>query len=89
MTNFSQFTNKYELSKTLRFELKPQLETQQLLEQNNVFGKDEIIQKKYVKTKIYFDKLHREFVADSLKDLKFSDEDLKNYENTLLTYQKN
>ena len=36
---FSGFTNKYEVSKTLRFELKAIAETQRLLEENNVFKK--------------------------------------------------
>jgi len=80
---FKEFTNQYELSKTLRFELKPLLETPRLLEENHVFQKDELIKKKYEKTKIYFDRLHREFVSESLQDLKFSDEDLENYENAL------
>ena len=69
---FSEFTNQYELSKTLRFELKPVGETQQMLEDNNVFQKDEIIQKKYKQTKVYFDRLHREFVAEALRDVSLS-----------------
>ncbi len=85
---FSEFVNQYELSKTLRFELKPVGETQRLLEENNIFEKDKIIQEKYEKTKIFFDKLHREFVADSLGDFQFSDEDLKNYEEALKNVKK-
>ena len=42
--NFEEFTNLYELSKTLRFELKPIGETQEMLEENKVFEKDEMIQ---------------------------------------------
>ena len=65
--NFEKFTNLYELSKTLRFELKPVKETRQMLEDNDVFQKDELIQKKYTKTKKYFDRLRREFVKESLE----------------------
>jgi hypothetical protein len=83
---FSKFTNQYELSKTLRFELKAIAETQRLLEENNVFKKDEIIQNKYTKTKVYFDQLHQEFVADSLQNLEFSD--LEKYEEILNNYKK-
>lgn len=63
---FSEFTNLYSLSKTLRFELKPVGNTQKMLEEAQVFKKDEIIQKKYEKTKPYFDRLHREFVDEAL-----------------------
>ena len=85
---FSGFANQYELSKTLRFELKPIAETQRLLEENNVFQKDRVIQEKYTKTKVYFDQLHREFVADSLGNLKFFEEDLKNYELAFINVKK-
>jgi len=56
---FDKFTNLYSLSKTLRFELKPVGKTQEMLEEAQVFAKDEIIQKKYEKTKPYFNRLHR------------------------------
>jgi len=65
---FSDFTNQYSLSKTLRFELKPEGKTQQMLEEAQVFIKDETIQKKYEKTKPYFDRLHREFVNEALQN---------------------
>lgn len=64
---FSQFTNQYSLSKTLRFELKPIGKTQQMLEETKVFQKDETIQKKYKATKPFFDRLHREFVKEALE----------------------
>lgn len=69
----SKFTNVYELSKTLRFELKPIGNTQKMLEENKVIEKDELIQKKYQETKKYFDRLHREFVLKSLSDYKMED----------------
>ncbi len=40
---FKDFTNLYELSKTLRFELKPVGETQKMLKENQIFFKDENI----------------------------------------------
>jgi len=64
---FSSFTNQYSLSKTLRFELKPIGKTQQMLDEAQVFKKDEIIKKKYEATKPYFDRLHRKFVKESLE----------------------
>ncbi|MBD3300220.1 MAG: type V CRISPR-associated protein Cas12a/Cpf1 [Candidatus Moranbacteria bacterium] len=65
---FSDFTNLYELSKTLCFELKPVKSTQAMLEENKVFEKDKTRKEKYEKVKPYFDRLHREFVKESLQD---------------------
>jgi len=67
-----KFTNLYELSKTLRFELMPVGKTQEMLEENGVFKKDKIIKDKYQETKKYLDRLHREFASESLRDAKFS-----------------
>ena len=86
MKSFEKFTNLYELSKTLRFELKPVGETQQMLEDNQVFQKDEIIQKKYKQTKVYFDRLHREFVAEALKDISLSN--IQEYTEVLKNVKK-
>ncbi|MBU1900830.1 type V CRISPR-associated protein Cas12a/Cpf1 [Patescibacteria group bacterium] len=68
-TSFEQFTDQYSLSKTLRFELRPVGETPKMLEENNVFGKDKNIQKKYEQTKPFFDRLHRDFVKDALTNV--------------------
>lgn len=65
---FGDFTNLYELSKTLRFELKPVGNTQKMLEENEVFKKDKIVDENYRKIKYYFDVLHREFAKESLKE---------------------
>ena len=74
---FNGFTNLYELSKTLRFELKPVENTQKMLDEADVFGKDKIIQEKYQQTKPFIDRLHREFVDEALSQSPLSD--LKNY----------
>lgn len=66
---FENFTNLYELSKTLRFELKPVGNTQKMLEENEVFKKDKIVDENYRKIKYYFDILHREFTKESLEDV--------------------
>lgn len=63
---FDEFTNLYEVQKTLRFELKPVGNTQKILDEADVFGKDKIIKEKYQKTKPFIDRLHREFVDASL-----------------------
>ncbi len=72
MKTFDKFTNQYSLSKTLRFELKPEGKTDELLKQNAVFEKDAIIKQKYEATKPYFDRLHREFVQEALENVDLS-----------------
>lgn len=72
---FRDFTNLYSLSKTLKFKLKPEDDTQKMLEDAKVFEKDETIQKKYEATKPYFDRLHREFVREALQEAKLSELD--------------
>ena len=85
---FDQFTNKYSLSKTLRFELripKDFPDTQTMLEKNNVFEVDRIKQEKYKKVKPWIDKLHREFIQDSLSAFTFRD--LHEYSDALTTWK--
>lgn len=72
---FDQFTNKYSLSKTLRFELKPVGKTKELLEQNNIFNKDKTIDASYNQAKPYFDKLHQEFINEALAPEKVNEVD--------------
>lgn len=86
MNIFKNFTNQYELSKTLRFELKPIGNTQKMLEDNKVFETDEKIQKKYQQTKKYLDQMHREFVVESLKNLKLLN--LEKYQEALKNVKK-
>ena len=69
---FSDFTRKYELSKTLRFELRPVGKTKEMLDEAGVFEKDRMIKEKYERTKPYFDRLHREFVQESLSNVALS-----------------
>jgi hypothetical protein len=81
-----EFTGKYELSKTLRFELKPVGNTQQMLEDNDVFETDKNLYKKYIAVKPYFDKLHREFVNEALSG--FSLTHLDTYQKAFIEYNK-
>lgn len=85
--NFEKFTNQYSLSKTLRFELRPVGNTKQMLENENVFKKDEIIYKKYEQTKPFIDRLHKEFIKDSLQNK--SVEGLEDYFKKFEIYLKN
>ena len=63
---WSDFTRKFSLSKTLRFELKPVGRTEDFLKQNKVFEKDKTIDDSYNQAKFYFDKLHQKFINESL-----------------------
>ncbi len=87
MRNLNKFTNLYELSKTLRFELIPKYNTPQMLEDNKVFKKDEILSKNYKEVKNWFDKLHREFIDDALHKTEISSKLLKDYEQAYFKYK--
>ena len=69
--NFEDFVGLYSLSKTLRFELKPVGKTKEnIKEENWVLERDEQRNKDYIKIKPLFDKLHDEFIQESLSDVK-------------------
>lgn len=72
--DFSQFTNKYSLSKTLRFELKPVGKTLEKMKTNfaydqdlQTFLKDQKIEDAYQALKPFIDKIHEKFIIASLK----------------------
>jgi len=85
--SFGDFTNLYEVQKTLRFELKPVGNTPKMLEEDDVFGRDKIIKEKYQQTKPFIDRLHREFVDESLEGVSLSG--LKNYFKILEHWRNN
>lgn len=84
---FDKFTNKYSLSKTLRFELKPVGNTTQMLQENHVIQIDEDRKKAYENTKPYFDRLHREFINESLDNVHL--QGLSSYSKTLKLFKAN
>ncbi len=86
-SNFWQFTGLYELSKTLRFELKPVWETLNILEKDWVSQKDKEVEENYNKIKVFFDSLHREFVKQSLENWYL--ELLENFYNSYIELNKN
>lgn len=65
---FENFTNLYELSKTLKFELKPVPRTKKLLglENKDVFLKDKERAENYAIIKTYIDRLHTKFINAAL-----------------------
>lgn len=67
MNIFDHFTNLYSLSKTLRFELKPVTETENILINKGVwYAQDEKKAKEKLVVKFYMDILHREFTKEAL-----------------------
>src|SRR5436189_2450330 len=78
---FDQFTNRYSLSKTLRFELKAHPLTKSLTE---VVKKDKEIDRLYNKElKPMLDALHEKFITEALKEVTFSTSDLEQLEKHL------
>ena len=84
--SFSNFTNLYELSKTLRFELKPVGDTLEKMKQNlkydknlQTFLKDQDIEDAYQNLKPLIDGIHEEFINDSLESNKAKEIDFSNY----------
>jgi len=69
---FDQLTNQYSLSKTLRFELIPIGKTKEWIEKNKIISKDKQIKEKYEKTKPYFNRLHCEFIQESLNKVELT-----------------
>ena len=69
--NFQDFTGLYELSKTLRFELKPLGKTKELLdEKKELFPKDKRIDEIYDNIiKPCLNDLHSELIENSLEDV--------------------
>ena len=77
MKDFNQFTNLYQVSKTLRFELQPIGKTAKTFEKwlkqmdmtkdvENLFAKDKRIRDAYLVIKPIMDKLHEQFIEVSL-----------------------
>lgn len=64
MNNLNIFRNKYSLSKTLRFELKPQAETLKNIEQNGLLDIDKDLSEAYKKVKKIIDDYHRDKIIE-------------------------
>ena len=79
--NFKDFTNLYEIPKTLRFELRPREKTKIQLENDWVVKKDKQIEKDYHEIKKFLDLIHIEFVEKSLENIY-----LENLEEYFETY---
>lgn len=90
MKDLNQFTNLYQVSKTLRFELKPIGKTAKTFKQwlegmentddeTNLFAKDRKIKEAYLVIKPIMDKIHEEFIESSLTSKEAKEIDFSQY----------
>jgi len=71
-STLQKFTNLYQLSKTLRFELKPQGKTLENIVNNRLLEKDEKRADGYKILKKVIDEFHKYFINESLSNIKLS-----------------
>ena len=85
---WDKFTNQYNLSKTLRFELRPVGKTKENIKNKvnlaglNLIREDEARAKDYKKIKKIIDDYHKEFIEKALGQVEFKQEVLKNFYET-------
>ncbi len=68
MNQLSKFTNLYSLSKTLRFELRPQGRTLEYIETKGLIDEDRYRAESYTKVKKIIDAYHRHFIQQALSN---------------------
>ncbi len=76
---FSEFVNKYSLSKTLRFRLKPVGKTKRHIKEKGLLSEDGDKASKYKQAKRIIDEYHKWHIDNRLKDFNFKIEDLEEY----------
>lgn len=88
MNNLIQnFTNQYQLSKTLRFELIPQGKTLDFIQEKGLLSQDKQRAESYKKAKKIIDKYHKVFIDSCLNTVFILEEDLIKFE--LLYFKSN
>ena len=70
MKHLSDFTNKYQISKTLRFKLIPIGKTEEFIKRGQFIENDERRENEYKKIKGFIDEYHKLFIAEILSSLK-------------------
>jgi transposase len=86
MKNILDFSGKYSLSKTLRFELRPQGKTLDNIIKNHFLDLDERRALDYQKVKALIDEYHKIVIAESLEGIKL--EGLENFEGVYFKAEK-
>lgn len=74
--NLNQFTGLYQLSKTLRFELKPIGKTLENIQENGFITNDEHRADSYKKVKKLIDRYHKDYMESVLANFKLNNETL-------------
>lgn len=69
---FDNFTNQYQVSKTLRFELKPQGKTAETIKAKGFLDRDYKRAEDYKRAKKLIDEYHKDFIEKALSDKKLS-----------------
>lgn len=69
---YSQFINRYPVSKTLRFELIPQGRTLEYIERDGIIAEGERRARSYQKVKKIIDEYHKMFIDEALKGVELS-----------------
>lgn len=80
------FINKYQLSKTLRFELKPIGKTLELIEKKGLITEDETRTEDYKRAKELIDEYHKEFIHQALSSVELIG--LDRYEELFFTQNR-
>lgn len=70
MTRLTEFTNKYSLSKTLRFELRPQGKTLECIKESGLIDQDEQLKQDYQEVKKLIDSYHRVVIQECLSSVR-------------------
>lgn len=73
------FTNLFSLSKTLRFELKPQGKTEKYINERGLINEDEVRAEDYCSVKGIIDEYHKYFIEKSLSELALDKDLLEEY----------
>lgn len=78
--SFDVFTKKYQLSKTLRFELKPIGKTKEHIEAKGLISQDEQRAESYKAMKKTIDAFHKDFIEKAMANVQLSSEDLSQFQ---------
>lgn len=84
---FDGMTNKYSLSKTLRFELKPQYSTLDNIKEHEIVQKDIEFYKKSLRFKEIYDEALKKEIDNALKKVKLKETQLVEFSNLYLKTQ--
>ena len=84
-----QFTNLYQVSKTLRFELIPDERTKTILEHSDLIAQDEHRADSYKAVKKIIDRYHKTYIESVLVSLKLPNDELERLHELYSKSQKN